>query len=454
MQRTLFQEYKYYLSLVIPMSLSLSTEQIMHFFDRLFLSNYSPNNGEVYINAVFTGALMQYTIIEFFVNLIGYSSVIVAQHFGAERHKDCGKIIMQAIRLSLYIYPVIIIVTFFIDDFFKIFHHTPLQEELEIVYTRILLYGGVFPLLRAGIGGFFIGIGKTKIVLLSSLSAMILNIPLNYILIFNKTFPAISGVQGAALGTIISSSIACMILFMFFYHEKYHSKYHTKIGLMLDKNMIKKFFRYGTPAGLEGIVGILGFTLFIFGMNSYGKEVGAAASIAISWDGLSYITLLGACYATSALVGQYMGAKNIQAVYRVTWISCINMLLFICVVAYFFLFQSDLLISIFLSTMENAEEVHSVATTMLRIACVYIGLDGLYLMISSILKGAGDTKGVMYVLVFTNFILVIATIIFIFPHRLSPIGSWKMIAYMPLIMLVLISIRFFQKKWKHISLVE
>jgi len=123
----------------------------------------------------------------------------------------CVRTTTQAIYLSILSYPLILAFIPLIKYMFIAAGQDPSLVIPATSYSRILMAGSIVVLLRTAFGSFFIGIGKTRIVMYSNLAGGILNIPLNYALIFGKFgFPEM-GIRGAAAATICGSILTLIL---------------------------------------------------------------------------------------------------------------------------------------------------------------------------------------------------------------------------------------------------
>ena len=94
------------------------------------------------------------------------------------------------------------------------------QMQYQIVYFNIVIYGAIAGILRNCLSCYFSGIGRTKIVMIANLVAMVVNVVLDYIMIFGKFgFPAM-GIRGAACATVIGGVCGTLILFFVYLGKK------------------------------------------------------------------------------------------------------------------------------------------------------------------------------------------------------------------------------------------
>ncbi len=210
---------KLLLSFALPMILSQASETVMLFVDRLFLAQL----GKVHIAASMSGGLSAFVFSSFFAGIVGYTNALTAQYYGAGRKERCVHVVTQGIYLSLLFTPLLFALIPLVGSTFTLAGHTPAQIDLEYPYFSILMSASVLVLLRQALAGFFLGIGSTRVVMLANLLGMVVNVPLNYVLIFGKLgFPAL-GIRGAAYGTICSSFLIVVVLFAVYRRHEFYN---------------------------------------------------------------------------------------------------------------------------------------------------------------------------------------------------------------------------------------
>ena len=443
-----------YLSIALPMVISQATDTLMFFTDRLFLTRYKEGQGEFYLNATLTGGITFFFLCGLFIIIANFTNTITAQYFGAKKYHQCAKVGIQSFYFGIFTFPLVLLLYFFVPFLFRLFNHNPIQNELQVIYTQMLILGGIFAIIRSGISGFFIGIGNTSIVMIANIIGLIINIPLNYMLINGVwIFPEL-GIVGAAIATILSSIVSLCIQLLRYFGRKIHEQYNTRKLLSLDTSILKKLIRFGTPVGIEALVGVGAFNYFVLLMNNYGTIVGSAVTIAINWDSMFFIPMIGAQFSTTSLVGRYMGAKDIKSVQRVARTSFTIIVLYALFVIACFLVFTHYFIIPFLSTMSKPDKVYPLAKIMVRTACIYLLADAANLTFTGVLKGAGDTKVSMYIFLSISIVFITVTYTLVQRNIVAPMGAWVIFIGYAFAIGIGMIIRYLQGKWKTIKVIE
>ncbi|GAB6089209.1 MATE family efflux transporter [Spirochaeta dissipatitropha] len=413
-------------AMALPIILSQATETVMMFADRLFLSRLSL----IHMAAAMSGGLASFVFGALFIGMAGYMNTLVAHYHGAGEEEKGIFSVSQGIYLVLFAYPIILLLIPLISPMFRILGHGPEQVALEVPYFSLLMSGSIFVLLRSVFAGYFTGTGRTRLVLAGNATGMLVNIPLNYVLIFGiGPFPAL-GIMGAALGTIGGSFSAFLVLFIaYLRREEVRSairNHGLRLCMKFRKPLFSRLLRFGFPVGLELFLNVFAFNLFLQLMHSYGGVVAAAVTIVFSFDIVSFIPMIGMGVAVSALVGQEQGAGRPEGSKRVTKLALRITLSYAALMGLMFVFGAPVLVRIFaVGSDPFSVEVRELAGILLRMAALYTMADATQIVFAGSLRGAGDTRWVMIINASLHWIMAILAVVGIVVLRLDPIIMWS-----------------------------
>jgi len=437
--------------IALPMVVSQASETVMLFADRLFLSWL----GKGFIAASMSGGLSAFVFASLFTGTVGYVNALTAQYYGADRREQCSRTVSQGFYLSLAFYPLILLLIPAVGWFFRAAGHSENQIHLEFSYFRILMAGGILALIRSTLVGFFLGIGKTRIVMAANIAGMTVNIPLNYLLIFGKAgFPAM-GIEGAAWGTIGGSLVIAGILFIAYRRQTLYREFR-KEGIWKPRaDLIRKILRYGLPTGIEIFLNVFAFNVFIQLMHSYSADVAAAVTITFNYDMLAFIPMLGVGFATTALVGQQMGAENPPGAEKITWMALKTAWSYAAVMMLLFLFGAETLVGLFGGGLTAGDgEVLRLAAILLRLAALYTLADVTQIVFAGALRGAGDTRWVMTASVVLHWIMALISFLLIRRFRVSPVLVWCVFILFIMALGVIMFLRFLKGPWRTLRIIR
>lgn len=439
------------LSIALPMVVSQASDSIMMFVDRVFLSRV----GELHLAASMAGGLTMFMLSSFFVGTVGYVTAIVAQYFGANRYKLCGEATFQSILIALACYPVLLGLSPLVRYFFVLAGHRPQQIELGYLYFQTLIFGSVFLILRYALAGFFLGVGRTTVVMLANIVGMLVNIPANYALIFGKLgFPEM-GLQGAAIGTIAGNATIFAILLLFYLRGANREQFNTNKSLKFRPQIMGQLLRFGIPSGFEMFLSVTAFNLFVQFMHSYGTAVAAAVTITFNWDIVAFIPMLGMSHATTALVGQNIGAGDREEARRSTYVALRVAWVYSGFMVLLFVFGTRYLVGAFASGIGgNAAQIASLAVVMLRLAALYTLADSAQLVFTGALRGAGDTRWVMRMSIGLHWVFSGVAIFLIRFIQADPVTVWMVFIAFVMGLGLVMFLRFRGGKWRQIELIS
>jgi MATE family multidrug resistance protein len=439
------------LKIALPMVVSQASDSIMMFVDRVFLSRV----GELQLSASMAGGLTMFMLSSLFIGTVGYVTAIVAQYYGAKRYPQCGEATFQSILIALACYPILLALSPLVRYFFVLAGHAPRQIELGYLYFQTLIFGSVFLVLRYALAGFFLGIGRTTVVMLANFAGMLINIPANYVLIFGKLgFPAL-GLQGAAIGTILGNATIFLILLLFYLRGVNRTQFNTNRSLRFRPRIMGRLLRFGIPAGFEMFLSVTAFNLFVQFMHSYGTDVAAAVTITFNWDIVAFIPMLGMSHATTALVGQNIGAGDREEARRSTYVALRVAWVYSGLMVLLFVFATRYLVGAFASGFgAGAENIASLAVVLLRLAALYTLADSAQLVFTGALRGAGDTRWVMRVSIGLHWLFSGIAIFLIRYIQADPVTVWLVFIAFVIGLGIVMFLRFRGGKWQHIELIQ
>jgi MATE family multidrug resistance protein len=434
------------LVVALPMVLSMSFDTFLVFINRLFLSKL----GSDYMNAALTGGIMEMVTIVFFNGVIGYSTAMVAQNLGAQKTARCSLVLAQAIFMALCSYPFALALMPVAHLFLNSFEVPMAQSVLQIRYYDILLYGSIITMIRHAFACFFIGLGKTRIVMVATLTGLVITLFLSYGFTFGKLgLPALD-INGAPLAIIAGSfSALCILLFRFFskeYRENFSTHKCWRFSRRISSTLIKK----GLPSGTEIFLNMLAFQALILVFDSQGLAAATATSITFSWDMVSFVPLIGLEIGATSLVGKYIGARDFAAANRSVYSGIKIGLFYSGFIIMLFVGIPEILVNVFTPHAINLEweESKALAINMIRLAAIYVTVETLMVIYSGALRGAGDTFAVMFISSGLHWIITTMAYTFLNVFKIGVIETWGLTVLIWLVFPLFLYLRWKNGKWR------
>ena len=188
-------------------------------------------------------------------------------------------------------------------------------------YLTVMLWG----LLPFGVSQVYAStlreVGETRLPMFASVAAILVNLVFNYFLIFGKCgFPEL-GVTGAAIATVLSRYVETAVI-MVYTHMKSH--YFGFIrgayrSLRVPKPLMISILRRGTPLLVNEFLWSSGMAVLLQCYSVRGLDVVAACNIATTVSNLFKVVFLSMGNAVAIMVGQALGANDIERAKNCTW---------------------------------------------------------------------------------------------------------------------------------------
>jgi putative MATE family efflux protein len=253
-------------------------------------------------------------------------------------------------------------------------------------FMRVSFFGIIFVFLYAMFQALMRGVGQMKIPLLIVLGTVVLNFLLDPFFIFGWGPLPPQGVMGAALATLTTQALAALLGIVIFLRGR-HGIQLSWHGFRPDLPYIKRAFFLGLPGSVELSTRGLGPIVMTFLVASFGTLTIAAYGVGANILQFVTIPAMGMSMAVSTLVGQNMGAGNIQRAARVTVLGALAgfvILTLAGIVAYTF---AAAFVAFF---VPRDPEVIAQGARFIRIMCLAWGGIGVQLCIVSAFRASGN----------------------------------------------------------------
>lgn len=430
--------------IAVPMVVSQGSFAVMIFTDRYFMSQISPTH----MAAALGGGVATFFSFCFFSGLLSYANALVAQYLGAGHPEKCPKVVTQGLVLILACLPVLAVIAWFVVGIFAQMGHDPTQVELERVYYLALMSGSGITLAKICISSYFAGIGRTRVVMICDVLAMLVNVPLSYVMVFGLLgFPAM-GILGAGISTIASTFIGVLLFSGFYLQQEHRETFSVLRSWHFDAGILRRFLRLGFPSGLELFLNVAAFNLFLLMFQSYGVVQGASAAIVFNWDIVSFIPMIGLNIGVISLIGRFVGAGDMTRANEVISAGFLLGLSYSGILAVFFILLRFPMVEVFAPPGGDFSEIRELAAFMMIGLSSYCMADSIILVSGGVLRGAGDTHWLMYTSASLHWAMMIAQYFIIQVYELGPKTSWLAFVAMLFAIAIVFLWRLYSGRWR------
>ncbi len=439
-------------SISFPLMMSAFAVLLMVFVDRMFLALYSVPA----FNACAKASNACWVLIGGLGMVTAMSEVFVAQYNGAKLYTKIGSAVWQMIWLALCSFLVFIPLALWAAPW--IFSSGPYVHLERTYFFYFMFFGSAYPLLTA-LTGFFVGQGKTKLIIKIAITGNLINIFLDWLLIFGiKGIIPEMGIKGAAIATSIGSFIQSAIL-AYIFMKKSNQKIFGTNEMAFKPKLFKECFKIGFPQGLFYALEMLGWAIFLFIMDKMGEKFITISAFCQTIILLLTFFLDGLSRGVTAIAGNLIGEKKQNLIKKLLMSSLKLQVLFSLLTAIFLIFKPEIILkltSYFQATPKTSLIIFdSTLKTCLFCVFFFLFLEGTRWIFSGILTAAGDTwflllSGSLSVWIF----LLFPTYLVIVKYKQTVEIAWIITVFYSLALCIAYFLRFKTGKWKKLDLAK
>ena len=313
------------------------------------------------------------------------TSALLSRFVGARRMKRASIGLSTLLRFAFMLsFPVMAAWYFLASNIYKWFGTAPEVTVLGADYVQMLTWMLPFVFMKLVFVSALNSAGDTKTPMKVKIGSIILNVILNYLLIFGHFgFPEL-GVLGAAVGTVIVNALEFFVYMILYIKQK--TPYIP--GWHYSKSLLSRALKVGVPASFERALTFGSLMLFTVIITQYGTEALAGYQIGLRVEGLAFMPGIGFTIAAMALMGQGLGAKKPEQAKEDVLLVLKYTVGFMFFLSFFMIFLPEKIVWFFTDDVQTIEQ----ASLYLRI----VGLSQIPLafnfVLSGALRGAGDSK--------------------------------------------------------------
>ncbi|HUI26898.1 MAG TPA: MATE family efflux transporter [Candidatus Kryptonia bacterium] len=370
--------------LAYPVVLQTLSDTIMQVVDSAIVGHL----GVTELGAVGFGGVWLWTLMVIFVGTATGVQTFVAQAFGAGRRRECGPWVWQSIYALLPAAAVwFTAVALLFGKLVQLMGPSPELQTLAVHYAHARLWGAPAVVVGVACTSFFRGLGDTRTPLAGTMVAISLNAVAAYGLVFGRFGLPAWGIAGAGAATAMANWTYASILVVALLRPRVVSTYATT-PVRPHLATIWRYVRTSVPIGGQWLLDMISFALFSTIIARMGNASIAASQAMIQLLSMSFMQAFGISIASGALVGRYVGARDLDAATRSHHSALKLGITFALAVFVLFLSVPDVLLGIFTAD----PEVLRLGRPLLALGAVFQLIDAVGIIASGSLRGAGDTR--------------------------------------------------------------
>jgi multidrug resistance protein, MATE family len=399
--------------------------------------------------------MLNFTLLSIFLGTAGYVNTFVAQYHGARLEYRIGPTLWQGIYIALIGGLAHLLFIPLAGPIFGFIGHSGQVMRYEIIYFQILCLGA-FPAIASSVfASFYSGRGVTMPIMWINIGTVSMNVLFDYVLIFGHWgFPEL-GIQGAAISSILAGFITLGVYLALLCTPSHNQRYFILKGWRWEQALMGRLLRFGLPTGIQFFLDVAGFTFFLLMLGRLGTTALAATNIAFTVNSLAFMPMLGIGIAVSVLVGQYQGKQQPALAEYSTYSGFYLTFFYMSFIALIYLALPRLLLAPFAAQAENFGEIEAITIVLLRFVALYSIFDTMNIIFASALRGAGDTRYIVYVMGAVSLgVLVVPSYVALAICHGSLYAAWIICSVYVIVLGFAFLIRFLSGRWKTMRVIE
>jgi len=379
-------------------------------------------------------------------------TILVAQYKGKNDKRAVDHVTAQTLLTVFAVSAVLAFIGFFLSPhIIKVLGAEKAVFSDAVFYMKISFAGIIFMFTFMVFQSLMRGVGDVKTPMYIILATVLLNLFIDPLFIMGYGFIPAMGVSGAAIATIISQGISASIG-MYLMLRKGHQIHLHMRDLKPDFLLIKKMVALGMPSSVEHSTVALGMNFIIFLVTGFGTIALAAYGIGHRIFSFVIIPTLGLSMATSALVGQNMGAGKIERAERIVRMAVSTGFVILTLMGILMFLFAEQLVAIFIP---GEIETIRMSAQFIRIMALTFGFIGIHHVLNGAFIGSGNTFTSMALSIISLWLLRFPLSYFLSRHTgLREVGIWIAFPATNVLTALITAMWFSRGTWKNRRITE
>lgn len=398
------------------------------------------------IAGVGLGSQLMFTLVVAFMGISVGTTALVARAIGRRDPHDAYRVAKQSLVVTAILSVAIAVLgVVFAEPVLNLMGATPTVAQLGSQFLKITSLFSIFIGVMFVAGGTLRGAGDTRTPMLITFFINLVNIALDYGLIFGNFGLPTLGAIGSAYATTAARGVGAVLLLVALFWQNRALVVPWRGDWRLDKKLVKRLSNIGLPAAGENIIFQLGLLTFSTLILSLGTADVAAMNVAFNIMNFSLLPAFAFGVAATTLVGQNLGADNVPRAEASARQALKSGLLWMCAMGGVFIIFREQLVQLYTT---ESDVVHLGGMLLIMIALMQ-PFQSVAVILASALRGAGDTRATMLITMFSTWGLRVgAGYFFGIALGLGLFGIWLGWCSDFFVRAVLVWLRFRTGKWK------
>lgn len=382
--------YKQIWQISLPIILGLLAQNIINVTDTAFLGHVS----EVALGASGIGGLLYICVFTVAFGFSVGSQILIARRNGEGEYKSIGPIVLQGVLFLLLLACVAFVLIYLLGPHLvRVIVSSDAIFDATMEFLEWRVFGFFFIFIGAIFRAFFIGITRTRVITYNAIVMAVVNVALDYVLIFGKFgFPEM-GIKGAAIASVIAEAMSLAFYLIYTYAAVDFKKYALNKLERIDFGLLKRVLSISCFTMIQAFLSMSTFFVFFIVIERLGERQLAVANIVRSIYVLLYIPLNAFSTTANSLVSNTIGSGNIAYVGAlIKKISGFSLGVMIALSGLIAIFARPVL-----SVYTGDHTLVDDSVLSLYVVCVAMVIASVSNILFSSISGTGNTQAGLYV---------------------------------------------------------
>jgi len=388
------KEFRYNFKLAYPVIVGMLGHTFVQFIDNIMVGQL----GTAELAAVSLGNSFVFVAMSLGIGFSTAITPLIAEADGSRKIDRVGKIFVHGLFLCVLLSLIVSFSALFSESLLEKMG----QPEDVVVLAKQYLFWASLSLIPVitfqGFRQFCDGLSYTQPAMYATLIGNLINVCLNYFLIFGYGgFPKM-GVEGAAIGTLISRIVMFVLMASYVNLSQNFTSYLKNVfSFKISLKLFRKIISLGFPSALQMFFEVIFFTSAIWMSGLLGKNPQAANQIALNLSSMTFMIALGIGVAAMIRVGNEKGKRNFFELRRIGF-SCFLLIIILDVIfCLFFLVTHNLLPWLYLDgnnpvIFSDVIQVVELSSKLIIISAFFQIFDGIQAVVLAALRGIQDVN--------------------------------------------------------------
>ncbi len=388
------KEFRYNWKLAAPVMLGMLGHTFVSFIDNIMVGQL----GTAELAAVSLGNSFMFIAMSIGIGFSTAITPLTAEADGAKNGKKAKAVFKNGLVLCFLLGAFLFLGVYVTKPLLYLMKQPVEVVKLAEPYLDLVAFSLIPLIVFQAFKQFSDGLSLTKYPMYATLLANIVNIGLNYLLIFGYFgFPKL-GIVGAAYGTLVSRFIMVGYIWILLLQKEKSKKFVSNLKVFVfDKLMLRKIVSLGAPSAMQMFFEVAIFTAAIWLSGLLGKNPQAANQIALNLSSMTFMVAMGLSVASMIRVGNQKGLQNFKELRRIAYSIFLLAILLASIFAVIFFVFRDQLPKIYVdfddvTNFTDNMEVVGIATQLLLAAAIFQISDSIQVVVLGALRGLQDVK--------------------------------------------------------------